>query len=73
MFHNGKLFTIGKLLPFICNSVLFSMLHSPYVCLFHQPSGSKLTNLIAETNTAAIYMLNTKITIQSKSFLMPWT
>ena len=49
------------------------MLHSPYVGLFHQPSGSKLTDLIAETNTAAIYMLNTKITIQSKSFLMPWT
>ena len=34
---------------------------------------SKLTVLIAGTNTAAICVLKTKIPIHNKSYLMPWT
>ena len=42
-------------------------------CLFHQAADmtSKLT-ATAKTNAAAIYVLNTKITINNKSYLMPW-
>ena len=42
-------------------------------CQFRQAADmtSKLT-ATAKTNAAAIYVLNTKITINNKSYLMPW-
>ena len=73
--YNGNFFN-GKTIP-VYFSIICCMISFYVACSIKQQTRkadmvSKLT-VTAKTNTAAIFMLNTKITIHSKCFLMPRT